>query len=233
MQYSQVQLANQAVGRLGARNVISSINPPDGPSAVKVSIVWHTIFLEVLSERDWKFAKTRGALAQSTESPLYGYQYAYALPPDFLRFVRPHKKPLNRVDWYWAEVGGCSGWYRRSDAPLIPVGFPYVVETQPDSGNKVILIDYDGSAGGPFINYIRTISDYSQLTPGFVNCFCWRLSQELALPITEDVKKFELCQQEYLAALNSATALNETNDYLENEAGNSDWVTAGRWWCMP
>ncbi len=224
MQYSQVQLANISLGRIGARNVIASIDPPDGPSAVKVNAVWLSIFLEVLSERDWKFAKTRVTLAQCTETPLYGYRHAYALPSDFLRFVRPHKKPHGR-DWYWCG----DGWYHRQDPPVFPMGHPYIVETLPDTGAKVLMMDYDGRHGGPFINYIRIISDYSQLMPGFVNCFCWRLAQELAIPITEDPKKFEMCEQNYLAALNSAVAQNETYDYLENESGSDSWIRAGRW----
>jgi hypothetical protein len=225
--YSQVQLANVALGRIGAKNTISSI-AENTPNAVKVKAAWDIVFQEVLSERDWKFAKTRTSLSLSTLTPLYAYSYAWALPVDFLRFVRPHKRPPNRSEWYW--VNG-QGWYHRNDPPLAPTGFPYVVETLSD-GNKYVLIDYDGSYDSKpvMINYIQLISDYSKLMPGFVNCFCWRLGQELSIPITEDKKKFEMCQSEYRDTLNSAEAQNETYDYLENEAGSRSWEMAGRGW---
>ena len=227
MNYSQVQLANISLGRVGAKNTIASITEQSA-NAIKVKAVWDAVFQEVLSERDWKFAKTRTSLSLSTTTPLYGYNYAWALPADFLRFVKPHKRPPNRLEWYW--VNG-QGWYNKNDPPLAPSGFPYVVETLSD-GAKYVLIDYDGSYNSQpvMINYIRLITDYSKLMPGFVNCFCWRLSQEISIPITEDKKKFEMCQGEYQMALNSAQAQNESMDYLENEAGSHSWIDAGRWW---
>jgi hypothetical protein len=122
------------------------------------------------------------------------------------------------------------GWYSKSDPPLAPTGFPYVVEMLPGDSNKHVLIDYDGSYNSlpVMINYIQLISDYSRLMPGFVNCFCWRLGQELSIAITEDKQKFEMCRQEYRDALNSAAAQNETYDFLENESGSSSWLSAGR-----
>jgi hypothetical protein len=219
-------LANIALGRIGAKNTIVSLTETT-PNAIKVRAVWDAVFREVLSERDWKFAKIRTSLVLSTIVPLYGYKYAWALPADFLRFVRPHKRPPNRFEYYW--VNG-QGWYHKSDPPLTPTGFPYVVETLSD-GAKYVLIDYDGSYNSDtvMINYIQLISDYSRLMPGFVNCFCWRLAQELSIPITEDKNKFEMCRQEYKDALNSAEAQNEGLDFLENESGNNSWLTAGRW----
>ena len=224
MNYSQVGMANVSLGRIGAKNTITGINE-NSPNAVKVKAVWDSIFQEVLSERDWKFAKTRTPLVLSTITPLYAYNYAWALPADFLRFVRPHKRPPNRVEYYWAQ----GGWYHRNDPPVAPTMWPYVIETLSD-GYKYLLCDY-GDWNNTFpvsINYIRLISDYTQLMPGFVNCFCWRLAQELSIPITEDLKKFEMCAQQYKDALNSAQAQNEALDYLENETGSTSWISAGR-----
>lgn len=230
MQYSQTQIANMAISRVGGRGQISSVT--DGSAnANKVKLVWDAVIQEVLSERDWKFAKTRTTLEQSPETPLYGYDYAYALPADFLRFVRPHKRPLNRWDYYWGAGPEGSGWYLKADPPFAPVGFPYVVETLPDDGNLYVLTDYDCLYGyNPMINYIRIISDYSKLTPGFVNCLCYRLAEELAIPMTEDQKKHETMHGLYRSALNSAMAQNECYDFLENEQGSQSWVAAGRYW---
>ena len=56
MNYSQAGISNLALGRIGARGQIVSVN--DGtPNAVKVLAIWDAIFQEVLSERDWKFAR--------------------------------------------------------------------------------------------------------------------------------------------------------------------------------
>ena len=228
MNYSQVQLANIALGRVGARGQISSLT--DGSAnAIKINTVWDVIFQEVLSERDWKFAKTRTTLSLSSLTPLYAYDYAWAMPSDFLRFVKPHKRPLNTWDFYWGYGPEGSGWYLRSDPPVAPAGFPYVIENLSD-GNSYLLTDYDGSYDNVsvMINYIQLISDYTKLTPGFVNAFCNRLAAEIAVPIKEDLKLQQTLMGEYKESLNSALAQNESMDFLQNETGSQSWISAGR-----
>ncbi len=99
MNYSQSMIANLALGRIGARGSISSVNE-NSPNAKKILMVWDAIFQEVLSERDWKFAKTRQQLQLSPVTPLYSWLFAWALPTDFLRFVRPRRKQTDN-NWYW------------------------------------------------------------------------------------------------------------------------------------
>lgn len=231
MNYSAASISNLALARIGARGQITDINE-GSPNAVKVLAVWDHVFQETLSERDWKFAKTRIALQQSSSSPIYGYGYAWAMPSDFLRFVRPHQRPYDHT-WCWWPVnppnqpsGPLMGWY--CDPPFWPMGYAYVVETLTD-GNRYALCNYDGSNGAVQINYIRLISDYTQLMPGFVNCLAWRLAAELAVGVTEDKAKFQQAEQMYRDTLNSAEAQNECMDFMEDESGSSSWERAGRW----
>lgn len=222
MPYNQVQILNLALGRIGAKQFISDINEST-VNGQRCLAVWDPIFQEVLSERDWRFAKIRLALQLSALTPLYGYSYAYAMPPDFLRFVRPRRKPLIRNLLYG------DGIYHRHDLPVSPHGYPYVVETLSD-GNKYLLIDYDNSdTDRPLtINYIRLITDYSQLMAGFVNCLAWRLAEELAIQITEDKQKWQGAETAYKEALNSAEAQNECLDFSENQEDSRAWISAGR-----
>ena len=242
MNYSQVSIANLALGRIGARGQLTSINE-NSPNAVKVLAVWDAIFQEVLSERDWKFAKTRVQLQLSPVTPLYTWKYAWALPVDFLRFVRPRKQRVNRHYGYlWGPEGW--GWYHREDPPFWPHGTPYIVETltagwdtsvtppvpypEPFPTGRYALTNYGGWAAPAAINYIRLISDYTQLMPGFVNCLANRLGQELSLAITEDKNKFQIMEERYKDSLNSAEAQNETMDFEHDEAGSDSWERAGR-----
>jgi len=247
--YSQTSISNLALGRIGARGQITNINE-NSPNAVKVLAVWDAIFQEVLSERDWKFAKTRVQLQLSPVIPLYSYKAAWALPADLLRFVRPRKRPRDRHGWWWGWGPEGTGWYSRSDPPFWPHETPYVVETltagwsspltcpptpypPPFPAGRYALTNYCGWEGPAAINYIQLISDYTQLMPGFVNCLTNRLAQELAISVTEDKDKFELMEQRYKDSLNSAEAQNECLDFSEDEAGSSSWVDAGRrvsWW---
>lgn len=168
-------------------------------------------------------------------TPLYGYQYAWTLPGDLLRFVRPHKVPPDRFNWWFGFGPEGDGWYSHRDPPFWPNGWPYIVEQIPTSVNdgvttytRCALTNYGGFCGPAMINYIQLITDLTQLTPGFVNSLQWRLGKELAIPVTEDKQKFELCENQYKQSLNSAEAQNECLDYSAHEAGSESWVRAGR-----
>jgi hypothetical protein len=301
MNYSQAQIANVALLRIGARGQITNIND-NSPNAVKVLAVWDTVYQEVLSERDWKFAKSRVELQLSTQKPLYAWCNAWAMPSDFLRFVRPQKRPLDNLNWAWMWAPEGWGWYHRQDPPFWP-GVPYKVETLPAlcnflggisgttltvtqvmngqlsigqniydttggilpsttiiafgtgagynrtyvvsnsqtvasepmyspdptrAGSRYAITDYAGCYGPAKINYIRLITDYTQLMPGFVNCLAFRLAAELAISITEDKAKSEGMHELYRDSLNSAEAQNETMDFQKDEAGSSSWLRAGR-----
>lgn len=242
MNYSQVGIANMALQRIGARGDIASLTE-DSSNAIKVSNVWDMVFQEVSSERDWKFAKTRVQLQKSSIQPAGGYKWAFNLPADFLRLVRPRERPEERpianADAIgWGLGSGGWGWYRYRDLPVWPrEAAPYVVETiltqpdaQPPAYTTCLLTNYGAFVRPITLCYIRLISDYTQLTPGFVNALADRLAAELAVPITEDQKKQQTRMQMYWADLNSASAQLECDDYLQDEQGSDTWVTAGRYY---
>ena len=254
MNYTQASISNLALGRIGARGQIVNINE-NSANAVKVLNVWDAIFQEVLSERDWKFAKTRQTLQLSPVTPLYTFQFAWALPQDFLRFVRPRRRNES-INQLWCNgPDGCGGWYSRRDPPFFPFGWDYKVETltagwlvvanlpavpypSPFPTGRYLLTNYGGGnvlgqtspppAIPAAITYIQLITDYTQLMPGFVNCLAWRLAQELSVGITEDKAKWQMCRDEYRDSLNSAEAQNETMDSDHDEDGSTSWIDAGR-----
>jgi hypothetical protein len=241
--YSQVGIANVALQRIGARGIISSLSE-NSPNAIKVNTCWDYVFQEVLSERDWKFAKIRVQLQQNANSPAGGYKFAYSLPSDFLRLVKPREKPEERRIAN-ANLAGWRGWEgwgfgHHRDLPVWPREVePYVVETvlnpTPNpSYTTNLLSNYPGcgnytSVCPITINYIRLITDMTQLLPGFVNALANRLAAELAVAVTEDSAKAEKMMGMYLASVNSAQAQQECDDFLKDEAGSNTWVTAGRY----
>ena len=232
-----------ALQRIGARGTISDLSE-DSPNAIKVNICWDMIFQEVLSERDWKFAKTRVQLQQNANPPVGGYLYAYNLPSDFLRLVKPREIPEERriadaAVWGWGGWGW--GWFRPHDFPVTPCEVaPYVVEAVQNAAplnntyTTCLLSNYPGlnayTSSCPItINYIRLITDMTQLLPGFVNALAYRLAGELAPAITEDANKAQSMMGMYFQTLNGAQAQQECDDYLKDEAGSQTWVTAGRY----
>lgn len=246
MNYTASSISNLALGRIGARGQIVDINE-NSPNAVKILAVWDAVFQEVLSERDWKFAKTRVQLQLSPVTPLYTFRFAWALPEDFLRFVRPRRRQQSS-DYLWMTgPDNCFGWYHRQDPPFWPQGWDFRVETltagwqiippadpipypDPFPAGKYALTNYGGQMQGApaAITYIRLITDYSQLMPGFVNCLAYRLAMELCIGVTEDKNKFQLMEERYKDSLNSAESQNETMDTERDEDGSTSWVDAGR-----
>jgi hypothetical protein len=229
MAYSTVGIVNLGLLRIGAK-IISAMDE-NSPNAIKANAVYPYLLDEVLQVKDWRFAKTRLQLAVIATTPGYAYQYAYALPADFLRLVKPHKPPSRGRNPYASflfsdPVGYHSGvdW----DPPVYPTGFPYVIETMPTDGGKYILTNYNNSAVGLWINYIQQIIDATKFTPAFINCLANRIGAELAIPITEDKQKSTGLLQAYTDSLQSAEAINESLDYLEDETGGTEWVDAGR-----
>lgn len=217
---SAVSIINLGLLEIGAE-AISDINEQT-PNAVKALIVYPFLLKEVLQAKDWRFAKLRVTLQKSSVTPDYGYHFAYVLPADYLRLVKPKAAPsrgrnlLSEGDW---------------DSPVWPSGFPYLIESLPSDSNMYLLINYDNSFNPLHINYIRMIQDTTKYSPTFVTALSKRIASSLAIPITEDRGKAKDKMQEYREALTSAEAVNESSDYQEDEAGGQEWASAGRGFC--
>ena len=155
--------------------------------------------------------------------PLFGYRFAYALPSDYLRLVKPHVQDRRRHGY------GEDGFHRlrEEDSPVWPVNHHYIFEALP-AGSLALMTDYDDTILSLRINYIRTVTNYLLYSPTFINCLAFRLAQELAVAITESVAKSQEMEKLYNGALESADTVNQTGDSLEDETGGHEWENAGR-----
>jgi hypothetical protein len=225
---------------LGARGTIGSLTEQT-PNAIKANVAWNMIWPSVLSEREWKCAKTRVALQQNAQSPAGGYKFAYVLPADYLRLVKPREIPEERriadgAVWGWGGEG--YGWFRQRDIPVHPhEAAPYIIEAVLSadgvSYTNNLLSNYPhcdnyATARPIIINYIRLITDFTQITPGLADVATYRMAAALAVPVTEDAKKAQSMMQMYFTTLNSAAAQQEC-DWLQDESGNYNWIHAGRY----
>jgi hypothetical protein len=90
MSYTELGIINLGLSRLGVRLITAGDwTTPVTEQAMRAAAVWPYVRDEVLEAKDWKFAKVTVALEQRYESPDYNFDYAYALPPNFLRLCRP------------------------------------------------------------------------------------------------------------------------------------------------
>ena len=238
-------LINIALLRIGA-NPITAYN--DGsPNALKAMIAYPYCLQRLLSAKDWKFAKLRSTgLVQNPLGPPYGYKYAYQLPSDFLRLCMSHfpqLRGLNPIAYppgYWYQIIDTTGYprYYNYDPSVYPPGAPWVMEKVPGNPSAsppvpdafCILTDYDNTTQPLYIDYIQNVlqGSESRFTPGFTECFLFRLAQELAVPVCESQTKKQDMERCYLRELDSAEAINESLDSIYDETGSTAWEDAGR-----
>ena len=77
---SQIQLCNLAISRLGGNNITALT---DGTTEAKLcNTFFSPIADEVMVEGSWTSTIRRKALAQTTNTPTFGYTYEYQLPTD-------------------------------------------------------------------------------------------------------------------------------------------------------
>lgn len=86
MTASSVSICNAALTMLGEDRIISLSE--DSEAARKCNTLYDETRLEVLGGYPWRSARKRARLARLTASPDYEFEYAYALPNDYLRLFR-------------------------------------------------------------------------------------------------------------------------------------------------
>jgi hypothetical protein len=82
---SLVEISNFALGEVAEQN-IQTLDDATTPAIQCKRFIYQTI-REVLSSAKWKCARDEAELAQDATAPLFGWEYSYNLPSDFLRIV--------------------------------------------------------------------------------------------------------------------------------------------------
>lgn len=82
---SQTDICNQALTKIGAERILAITD--DTKSARSLSAIWSVKRDAELAAQPWTFAITRAQLPASATAPLFGWNYAYPLPADYLAMV--------------------------------------------------------------------------------------------------------------------------------------------------
>jgi hypothetical protein len=149
---TDVEIANAALRRLGAGTVTSFTQGTKSANCVNdLYVVTRDNFLRA---HNWNFASKRVKLAQLSTAPAFGFDYAYALPSDWIRTVSVHD----------------------NDAGVSTV--TYKEETQDDQ--NVLLC----SSTDVYLRYVSRVTDPNRMPPDFRTAFSRRLAAEMALDLT-------------------------------------------------
>jgi hypothetical protein len=129
--YSELGIVNLAFGKIGVEKITQADwDTPVTQQAIDAKAVWPYIRDLVLEAKNWKFAKTRAVLDMRYEAPGYRYLYAYALPVDFLRIVKPTDNldpPIYPGGHYSVPLVVDGKIYSQ----ILSYTYPYLLETLP------------------------------------------------------------------------------------------------------
>lgn len=96
---SVTDICNSALQRVGAASILDIT--ANSPEARACSIAYDSNRRDELRKRPWNFAIKRVVLAPDTDAPAFDYTYAFTLPADCLRVLRPAVADLD-----WQVEGG-------------------------------------------------------------------------------------------------------------------------------
>ncbi len=228
MAYSDVGIANLALGKIGVKPISAFYPSETTPQAISVYTAWAFTRDMVLEAEDWVFATRRQRLAKLTiavalSDHLYGYAYAYAWPTDALRVC--HSRPTDPSS-YPSQTDYSYAYMNDEYISALQRVYPYTVETLND-GRVVILTNFDNSSYPLFGRFVFRIVDPAKFSATFVEAFACLLAAQIAITRTETAAKKEAMLKDHGIALTKAKELNQRMSF-HDDAGDDSWVTAGR-----
>lgn len=179
---NDVSIANRALTKLGANRIISFGD--DTKEGRAIAACYYFLRDAELRRRKWRFSLKRAQLPALTETPAFGYAYAYQLPSDCLSIL---------------TVGDVAPGVDLSDYRLSIDTALYSLE------GRTILTDLPAPLN---LRYKARISDPTQFDVAFVEALAARIAWELAEDLTQSSQKKVDAQTEYKVAIREAVAAN-------------------------
>lgn len=91
---SETETANLALQKLGAARITSLTE--DSRNARSINSCYVSVRDQELRSNPWNFSRRRTTIAADANAPAYGYSYAFTLPAECLRILKPSDPDL---DW--------------------------------------------------------------------------------------------------------------------------------------
>lgn len=177
---SVIQVANRALTKLGAARIISLGD--ENKQARAVASCFDDLRDDELRAHRWQFAMKRTELAALAAAPTFGYEYQYALPPDFLRIdMVDDRYPAAIMDNY-------------IDAEYLE----WTIE-----GN-VILTDI---AAPLKLRYIAQVTEPNSWDSNFREALASRIAMEICEELTQSDTKKQAAGSDYKRAITQAVRI--------------------------
>ena len=158
MAWSQTEICNVAIARLGETKQISSIDDA-GRAPTMCKLHYAEVLQMALARGDWNFARKRDTLVEEVGTPPEEWAYQYQRPADCL-----------------AERRIVDG------RQVVQVGsiLPFTQEWNATSAKRLIYTDVKDAE----LIYTYDVTNEALFDPFFADYFAWWLALEIALPVT-------------------------------------------------
>ena len=95
---SEVDIANRALQKIGAKRIVSLTE--DTVNGRAVNLAYEILRDAELRAHTWNFSIERASLAADSSTPDWGRSNSFTLPSDFLRLLPPYPEDnSNQTDW--------------------------------------------------------------------------------------------------------------------------------------
>lgn len=157
---SEASIVNIALRAIGG-SPITALD--DGSTNANYAVdIFDDLRDELLAAGEWKFASRRVQLSRLAATPAYQFDYAFALPADWLRTIEVHD---NSAGYGTLE-------YREED----------------QAGQGVIL----ASREQLWVRYVYRCTDVNRWSAGFRRAMSMALARDLALPVADSNRMHEV-----------------------------------------
>ena len=196
MASSPVEISNSALALLGEDAIISFDDPRT--AARLLSVQYDAQRKLLIRSYRWNFAMELAILAPEVDAPLFGFAYKFLLPADYLKVVGV----------YDANSQTAKLNYTGSDVIFKTVGRYIQTDVNP-----------------LYLYYLKDISNPVEMDAIFVEALAAQIAMKLAMPLTNDLGKFQLASnlfKDLIKAAKSASAIENTPEMIIA----SDWIDA-------
>lgn len=193
---SEVDIANRALGKLGAATIINLED--DDPKAVVMKVAFPTVRDAELRRRRWRFSLARHSLPAESQAPAFGFARSFVLPSGCLRVIQ--------VGDY--DLGPNMADYRAAPTELWSI-----------EGRKILT-----NFSAPLkIRTIQQITDTTQFDAAFVEAFASRLAYECCYRITQSHEREDRALRDYRMSVREAIQSNSL-EVASSEPTDDTWV---------
>lgn len=196
---SQTSIANRALQMLGYKS-IGSINDLDR-GARAINRAYYPVLEAALRDNHWNFSIKRVRLPADATAPLFGKNYQYTLPGDFIDLA-------NKDDIYGAVTNV-------STSPQAPLT-DWKIE-----GGKILTNDQSPID----VRYVSSGITEGQFDPLFAEAFAAQLALSVCEELTQSNTKLQNCANFYDQAMSKAK---QRNAYENRpvQAPMTSWITS-------